>query len=85
MALVVVRIGWLLLTVAISFVSVCLTSSYAVVAVLTHPGVLPAGKAVGTFSEWLFVPLFVLMAFMLVLFPTGNLPSARWRPASRAP
>jgi hypothetical protein len=76
------RIGWLLLTVAVTFVSVCLLSSYAVVAVLTRPGVLPAGRAVGTVAEWLFVPLVVVMAFMLLLFPTGSLPSVNWRPVA---
>ncbi len=84
--IVVVRasngIGWLLIAVAVNFVTMCLTSAYAVVAVSTHPGALPAGKQVGTVSELLFIPLFVLMAYMLVVFPTGHLPSARWRSAT---
>jgi hypothetical protein len=75
------RIGWFLVTVALTFVGMCLTSSYAVAAVLTHPGTLPAGRTVGMVSEWLFLPLFALMALMMLLFPTGSLPSARWRPA----
>ncbi len=73
------RIGWLLIAVALNFAAMCLTSSYAVVATLSHPDSLPAGKAVGTVSEWLFLPLFALMAVMLLVFPSGHLPSARWR------
>jgi hypothetical protein len=75
------RIGWLLIAVALCFAAMCLTSAYAVVAVVSHPGVLPAGRGVGMVSEWLFLPLFVLMALMLLVFPTGRLPSSRWRPA----
>ena len=76
------RIGWLLIALALTFSTMCLTSAYAVLAVLTHPGALPAGEQVGTVSEWLFIPTFVLMAYMLVLFPTGALPSPRWRPVA---
>jgi hypothetical protein len=75
------RIGWFLIAVALNFAAMCLTSSYAVVAIASHPSALPAGRAVGTVSEWLFLPLFALMALMLLVFPTGRLPSARWRPA----
>ena len=76
------RIGWLLLAVALMFATMSLTSAYAVVAVLTHPGALAAGKLVGAASEWLFIPVFALMAVMLLVFPTGLLPSPRWRPAT---
>ena len=34
----------------------------------------------GLLAEWCIVPLFSLLGFMLMLFPSGTLPSPRWRP-----
>ncbi len=76
------RIGWFLLGQGISQALVYVTSAYAIVGVLTHPGALPAPKAVGALSEWLFIPVFVSLVFVLILFPTGTLPSRRWRPVA---
>ena len=61
------------------FATMSLTSAYAVVAVLT-PGSLAAGKLVGAASEWLFIPVFALMAVMLLVFPSGLLPLAAVAP-----
>jgi hypothetical protein len=79
---VVNRIGWMLLAVAVVSGAQFATTMYAVVAVLTHPDTFPAGELVGVISELLFLPLFVLLIGMLVLFPDGHLPSPRWRPAA---
>ncbi len=76
------RIGWMLLAVAVVSGAQFATTMYAVVAVVTHPGTLPAGERVGTFSELLFLLLFALLIGMLVLFPDGRLPSSRWRPVT---
>jgi hypothetical protein len=73
------RIGWMLLAVAVVSGAQFATTMYAVVAVRTHPDTLPAGELVGVVSELLFLPLFVLLIGMLVLFPDGRLPSSRWR------
>ncbi len=75
------RIGWMLLAVGVVGGAQSATTMYAVVAVLTHPDTFPAGELVGTVSELLFLPLFVLLIGMLVLFlfPDGHLPSSRWR------
>ena len=74
------RIGWLLLAVAVVSGSQFATTMYAMVAVRTHMDTLPAGEVVGVVSELLFLPLFVLLIGMLVLFPDGRLPSSRWQP-----
>jgi hypothetical protein len=75
------RIGWLLLGVAVLMGVNPATSMYAVVA-LTRPDTLPAGELVGVISELTFLPLLVLVAGMLVLFPDGHLPTSRWRPVA---
>jgi hypothetical protein len=76
------RIGWMLLAVAVVSGAQFATTVYALVAVRTHPDALPAGEVVGVVSELLFLPLFVLLIGMLVLFPDGRLPSSRWRPVT---
>jgi hypothetical protein len=76
------RIGWMLLAVGVVSGAQFATTMYAVVAVLTYPDTLPAGERVGMVSELLFLLLFALLIGMLVLFPAGQLPSSRWRPAT---
>jgi signal transduction histidine kinase len=76
------RIGWLLLGEGLGSALVAVTSAYAIVGVLTHPGALPAAKVVGVLSEWAFVPIVTTLAFALLVFPTGFLPSRRWRPVA---
>jgi hypothetical protein len=49
------RIGWLLLGEGLALSLMCLTSAYAVVGIVTHPGALPAARLVGATSEWTFV------------------------------
>jgi signal transduction histidine kinase len=73
-------IGWILLGVGLGFTFLSLTSAYAVMGIVTHPGALPAPKLVGAIGEWTFVVTAPALAFMLFFFPTGTLPSRRWRP-----
>ena len=72
-------IGWLLLAEGVANSLMLVTSLYAVIAA-AHG--LPGYTVVGAFSELLFVPLVMGLAFILLLFPPGRLPSARWRPTA---
>ena len=78
------RIGWMLLGEGLGISIGSLTSAYAVVGIVTHPGIVPAAKVVGTVSEWIFVPIVTALVYMLLVFPTGVLPSPRWRPVAVA-
>ncbi len=72
-------IGWLLLGEGAGLAIMSLASAYAVLGI-THPGILPAPELVGLLAEWSFVPAFTGLGFMLMLFPSGSLPSPGWRP-----
>ncbi|HXZ74817.1 MAG TPA: histidine kinase, partial [Streptosporangiaceae bacterium] len=72
-------IGWFLLGVGAGVAVMASASAYAVLGI-THPGTLPAPELVALLAEWIFVPVFAALAFMLLLFPSGTLPSPRWRP-----
>jgi len=72
-------IGWMLIGIGAGQAITWLASAYAVLGI-THPGTLPAPELVGLLAEWSFIPVFTGIGFMLLLFPSGTLPSPRWRP-----
>ena len=74
-------IGWMLIGIGAGLAIMSLASAYAVLGI-THPGTLPAPELVGLLAEWSFIPVFTGIGFMLMLFPTGTLPSRRWRPVA---
>jgi signal transduction histidine kinase len=75
-------VGWLLLSEGAGLGLMTLVSAYAVLGVTAHPGALPAAKQVGAVDEWIFFAVVALLAHTFFLFPTGTLPSRRWRPVA---
>jgi signal transduction histidine kinase len=72
-------IGWFVLGVGACIAIMGSASAYAVLGI-AHPGTLPAPELIALLAEWSFVPVNLALFFMLLLFPSGTLPSPRWRP-----
>jgi hypothetical protein len=73
-------IGWLFCCGALLWGLGELTLEYGVYALVTAPGSLPAGVWAAWFGAWARgMGGFFMVLFLLLLFPTGRLPSRRWR------
>jgi len=77
-------IGWIYL-VGLTFVafggSRNVSDQYAIYALVTNPGSLPAAAWVLWIGQiLLIIGFFSVVCFSLLLFPDGRLPSRRWRP-----
>jgi hypothetical protein len=76
------RIGWLFLAAGLASGVNGFSQSYGLRALLAAPGSLPAGRAAMWLSSWtLGIPI-GLFAFVLLLFPTGQVRSRRWHLAA---
>jgi hypothetical protein len=72
-------VGWLLLGLGLGLTYQAFGSSYSRYGLVARPGVLPgASYLAGFFVGTLFLYL-ACAAFVLLLTPTGSLPSPRWR------
>ena len=73
-------IGWLFLVTGVCAALEDVLLGWATHALLTDPGTLPAGAAVGVVADVLWVPTLVCgITLLFLLFPDGRLPSRGWR------
>jgi hypothetical protein len=73
------RVGWMLCAAAVCMAVPAFAGQYALLALVTHPGVVPGGSIAAWLGLWTWVPGFALVLVGLpLLFPDGRPPSARW-------
>jgi hypothetical protein len=73
-------IGWMFLVVAVSLSLVGFAGMYAAYGLITDPGSLPFADFASWVSTWAWVPGYMVLAPLVLLFPDGRLPSPRWKP-----
>jgi hypothetical protein len=73
-------IGWLLGLIELSLAASMFTDQYALYGLATASRSLPAARTAGWAAGVLATVTVLLLAFLILLFPDGRLPSRRWRP-----
>jgi signal transduction histidine kinase len=76
------RIGWVFLAAGLGLALSAFCVPYGVRALVAAPGSLPAGRVVAWLGNWIFMIQTAALSYLLLLFPSGRLPSRRWRPAA---
>jgi uncharacterized membrane protein YhdT len=72
-------VGWLLCLSGVVISISHFSAQYAIYALLAQPNSLPAGEALAWIVSWSLPIIIGLQVFSYLLFPTGRLPSRRWR------
>jgi hypothetical protein len=77
-------IGWLLCAFGLVQVVAPLCYLYAIVGFGARAQPLPGAAVAAWVSAWIWIPAIGVLGLALLLFPSGRLPSARWRSAAWA-
>jgi hypothetical protein len=72
-------VGWLLLGFAVLLDATGIAAAYGPYGLLARPGALPAAGFVAALYPPFALASLACLALVLLLTPTGSLPSARWR------
>jgi hypothetical protein len=72
-------IGWLFVGIGLVAAVHSFAFEYAIRALVTAPGALPAGSWMAWLAYWTWTLNLPALALLLLLFPDGRLPSPRWR------
>jgi signal transduction histidine kinase len=76
------RVGWVLLVAGLGLGLGSFSRAYGLHALVAAPGSWPAGQEAAWLANWIWVIPLAMLAFLFLLFPTGQLRSRRWRPAA---
>jgi hypothetical protein len=72
-------VGWLLLATGLTMVADLGVNAYVRYGLVARPGSLPGARYLAGVSFGIFLVWVSLAGFVLLLTPTGSLPSPRWR------
>jgi signal transduction histidine kinase len=72
-------LGWLFLGLSLCVVLGVMGEDYPIYAIRTNPGSLPAPEWVTWISGWTFGIAGATFPLIILLFPSGSVPSRRWR------
>ena len=72
-------VGWLLLALGLSVAVDGVANGYVAYGAVVRPGSLPAARQVAVYADNATLVGRVCISFVLLLTPTGSLPSPRWR------
>jgi hypothetical protein len=72
-------IGWLFVGMGLIAAVQAFAFEYAIGALVTAPGSLPAAAWMAWLATWTFLLNLPALALLLLLFPDGRVPSPRWR------
>src|SRR6266508_2135590 len=77
-------VGWLCCAVGLLLGPAFFGQDYAWYALVREAGSLPGGQVMAWLGQWPWRVVLGLLSFLLLLFPSGRLVSARWRPVAWA-
>lgn len=74
-------VGWLLAGIGLGMQAIGWSIEYSVRGMLLDPGSLPVVEVWAVLGQVVWIVPFGLLPVLLLVYPTGSLPSDRWRPA----